>query len=144
MEQACQAIGFELTDIKTGPNTEPFLLELLHQAAYKYNTIGLPNICPEENLNKISSDELKEFLAAHYTPSRMVLTGVNVDHQQLVQLAREHFVDAKTSWDGVQPRGVDQSISQYGSSEVRVSRTSNMNSHIQSFSVFDTIRCHPL
>lgn len=116
------SIGFELEDMKTGPNTEPFLTELLHQAAYKNNTLGLPSICPEENLQKITASELRQFLASHYVPSRMVLTGVNVDHQQLVELAREHFVDPHTSWEGVEPRAVDGSIAQYNSGEVKVSR----------------------
>lgn len=106
--------------MKTGPNTEPFLVELLHQAAYKDNTLGLPNICPEENLGKITAPELREYLAAHYIPSRMVLTGVNVNHQQLVELAREHFVGARTSWEGVESRGIDESISQYNSYDVKV------------------------
>lgn len=115
-----QSIAFELEEVKTGPNAEPFLVELLHQAAYRNNTIGLPCICPEENLNKITTAELKEFLAAHYVPSRVVLTGVNVDHQQLVELAREHFVDPRTSWEGVATRGIDESISQYASYDVKV------------------------
>lgn len=96
-------------------------MELLHQAAYRENTLGLPGICPEKNLSKVSIPELKEFLAAHYTPSRMVLTGVNVDHQQLLELAGEHFVEPKTSWQGVETRGVDHSISQYTSHDVKVS-----------------------
>ena len=50
----------------------------------------------------------------------MVLTGVNVDHDQFVELAQKHFVGAQTSWDGVEPVAVDESISQYTSGEVRV------------------------
>ena len=65
--------------------------------------------------------ELREFLAAHYLPSRMVLAGVNVDHQQLVGLAREHFLAPRTSWERVEStRGVDKSISQYNPNEVKV------------------------
>lgn len=106
--------------MKTGPNSEPFLVELLHQAAYKDNTVGLPNMCPEDNLEKISAGELREFLASHYLPSRMVLTGVNVDHQQLVALGEEHFVNPQTSWEGVKQRPVDQSIVQFNSFDVKV------------------------
>ena len=121
VSQESQSIAFELEEMKTGPNTEPFLVELLHQAAYRDNTLGLPNICPEENLHKISVSELKGFLAAHYVPSRMVLTGVNVDHQQLLELAREHFVDARTSWEGVATREVDRSVAQYNNYDMKVS-----------------------
>jgi processing peptidase subunit alpha len=111
---------FELEDMKTGPNTEPLLTELLHQAAYKNNTLGLPGMCPEENLRKIEVSELRDFLSSHYTPSRMVLTGVNVDHEQLVGLAREHFVNPETVWKGEGLKGVDGSTAQYNSGEVKV------------------------
>ena len=96
------------------------LVELLHQAAYRDNTLGLPNLCPEENIPKITSSELRTFLASHYLPSRMVLTGVNVDHRQLLKLAGEHFVDPRTAWEGVAPRPVDQSIAQYNSFDTKV------------------------
>ena len=56
------------------------------QAAYRNNTLGLPNNCPEENINKITVSDLKQFLSSHYLSSRMVLTGINVDHDHLVDL----------------------------------------------------------
>ena len=125
VEHESQAITFELEEIKNGPNVEPYLVELLHQASYRGNTLGLPSIYSEEDEDKITAEELKIFLAAHYTPSRMVLTGVNVDHQQLLDLANQHFVGAKTSWEGVESRRVDQSIAQYTSYEKGVNPMRN-------------------
>ena len=90
------------------------------QAAYRNNTLGLPTNCPEENVDKITSKELKQFLSSHYIPRRMVLAGVNVDHDQLVELAQRNFVDPPTSWEEVEGKPVDQSISQYTSGEVKV------------------------
>lgn len=115
-----QTIAFELEDIHNGMNSEPLLVELIHQAAYRGNTLGLPGICPEENLGKISVEELKQFLASYYSPSRMVLAAVNVDHDQLVELTRRYFVDVETSWKEVEHRGIDQSVSQYSPGEVQV------------------------
>lgn len=109
-----------MEDIHNGPNSEPLLVELIHQAAYRGNTLGLPGICPEENLDKITVKELKQFLAAYYSPSRMVLAAVNVDHDQLVDLTKQYFVNMDTSWNGVEHRGVDQSVSQYTPGEVKV------------------------
>ena len=80
----------------------------------------MPGICPEKNLNKITTKELKQFLASYYSPSRMVLAAVNVDHDQLVDLTKQYFVNVKTSWDGVEHRGIDQSVSQYSPGEVKV------------------------
>ena len=90
------------------------------QAAYRNNTLGLPSICPEENIDKITIGDLKQFLSSHYLPSRMVLTGVNVDHNRLMDLAQRYFVDPSTSWEGVEGKPIDQSISQYTSGEVKV------------------------
>ena len=94
---------------------------MIHQASYRSNTLGLPNICPEENIDKITRDELLVYLSSHFDPSRMVLTGVNVDHGQLVELARQHFVGADTSWREVKGRSIDNSLSQYTSADVKVS-----------------------
>jgi len=95
-------------------------MELLHQASYRDNTLGLPCICPEESLGQMAREELREFLASHYMPGRMVLAGVNVAHDQLVRLAREHFVNMPTSWNDVKPRTVDGSVAQFSASDVKV------------------------
>ena len=115
-------IRFELDEIHNGPNSEPYLEELIHQASYYSNTLGLPGICPEENVDKITRDELLVYLSSHFDPSRMVLTGVNVNHGQLVELAGQHFVGADTSWSGVEGRSIDNSLSQYTSADVKVSK----------------------
>ena len=116
-------ISFELEDMKSSPNAEPLLVELIHQSAYRDNTLGLPNICPEENLPKIGGSELRQYLASLYQPSRMVLTGVNVDHEAFVDLAQQHFVDAPTSWEGVESKPVDQSVAQYTAYDVKVNES---------------------
>ena len=120
LELERQVVAFELEDIKTSPNIEPLLVEFIHQSAYRDNTLGLPSICPEENIMKIDFKEIKQYLASLYQPSRMVLTGVNVDHESLVDLARKYFVDAPTSWEGVEPKPIDQSVAQYTSHDVKV------------------------
>ena len=52
----------------------------------------------------------------------MVLVGVNTDHQQMVDLAQEHFVQPVTSWEGVATLPVDVSIAQYMGGQKLVSR----------------------
>ena len=107
--------------MNSSPNAEPILVELIHQSAYRDNTLGLPCVCPEESISKMAVSEVKKYLSSLYRPSRMVLTGVNVDHDAFVELARKYFVDAPTSWEGVEPRPVDQSVAQYTSHDVKVS-----------------------
>ena len=53
MEFAEAAIRYELEDISMRPDQEPLLVEQIHAAAYKHNTLGLPKVCPEENIGKI-------------------------------------------------------------------------------------------
>ncbi len=113
-------IRFELDEIYNGPNSEPLLEEMIHQASYPSNTLGLSNICPEENIDNISREELLTYLSSHFDPSRMVLAGVNVDHGQFLELAKQYFVGADTSWKGVAKRQIDGSMSQYSSADVKV------------------------
>lgn len=54
------------------------------QAAYRENTLGLPKICPEGNIQKIDRKTLFTYLKNHYCPRRMVVAGVGVDHKELV------------------------------------------------------------
>ena len=83
------------------------------QAAFRDNTLGLPYLCPEDNVGQITRDNLVQYVASHYTPDNMILSGAGVDHEQLVELAEEYFVNPKTSWEGCSTIPVDGSIAQY-------------------------------
>lgn len=100
------------------------------QAAYRDNTLGLPKICPEANILKIDRSLLFTYLKHHYTPKRMVVTGVGVDHDELLTSVRKYFVDMKPIWeedmDLVVPTlnmQVDESIAQYTGGIVQVSNS---------------------
>ena len=117
-----QSITFELDNIKNGPNSDIWTTDLIHQAGYRSNTLGLPSLCPEENICTIERAELMEYLATYYHPSRMVLAGVNVDHNQFVELAQNWFGQPGPVWgerEGVSE--ADQSLSQYTGGTVKVS-----------------------
>ena len=54
----------------------------------------------------------------------MVITGVNVDHQQLVDLTQKYFADTTPTWaagDGVIVPQPDESLAQYTGGVVQVS-----------------------
>jgi len=70
---------------------------------------------------QITPRDIKQFIASHYTPDRMVLAGVGVDHDQFVELAEKHFVDPVTTWDSSDMVPVDGSISQYTGGHCKVS-----------------------
>ena len=115
-----RSITFELEAVKNGPHSDMWTTDLVHQAAYRSNTLGLPSLCPEENICKIDREELMDYLATYYHPSRMVLAGVNVNHDLFVELARNWFGEPNPTWGKEKREGADSSLSQYTGGDVKV------------------------
>lgn len=112
-------LDYELQDMALDPERKMQLCEMIHAAAYRQNTLGLPKICPKENLDKINRDMLFTYMKNNHTPERMVLAGVGVEHERLVEFAQKHFVDKPARWVSEPklvlpyPSSVDKSIAQY-------------------------------
>uniref|UniRef100_A0A8C5KJV2 Mitochondrial-processing peptidase subunit alpha n=1 Tax=Jaculus jaculus TaxID=51337 RepID=A0A8C5KJV2_JACJA len=113
IEMTRMAVQFELEDLNMRPDPEPLLTEMIHEAAYRENTVGLHRFCPAENIAKIDRDVLHSFLRNYYTPDRMVLAGVGVEHEHLVECARKHLLGAQPSWGAAGAVDVDRSVAQY-------------------------------
>jgi len=113
LEMCEMTIRYELEDIHMRPDQEPLLVEKIHAAAYKNNTLGLAKICPEENIGRISRQTLYTYLSAYHRPERMVIAGIGVDHDQLVESVQRHFVDTAPSWRTDSRVVSDQSVAQY-------------------------------
>lgn len=96
--EARQAIEFELESLAMRPEQETLLMDMVHAAAYRDNTLGLPKLCPRPNLEKINRSLLFTYLSQHYDPRKMVIAGVGVEHQRLVDAAQRHFVDIAPIW----------------------------------------------
>lgn len=96
---ARQTVHFELESLHTRPEQEPILMDMIHSAAYRQNTLGLPKICPEKNIEKIDRKILHTYLKHHYVPNRMVVAGVGVEHDDLVHAVTKYFVDQKPIWE---------------------------------------------
>jgi processing peptidase subunit beta len=80
------------------------VMDQLHDTAFQGSSLGLTILGAEENIRKISRDDLVAYVQQHYTPDRMVLVGAgNVDHKQLVDLANTHFGHLQTSSAGSAP-----------------------------------------
>lgn len=85
------AAAYEIREINLKP--EMILPEILHQVAYKNNTLGNPLLCPEERLPFINNALLMEYIDTWFRPDRMVIAGAGMAHAELVRLAEEHFGD---------------------------------------------------
>ncbi|XP_023946341.2 mitochondrial-processing peptidase subunit alpha [Bicyclus anynana] len=116
IESARQAVAFELETISMRPEQETILMDMIHSAAYKGNTLGLPKICPTENVYKIDRGVIINYLRNHYTPDRMVVAAVGVEHKPFVEYVQKYFVDMKPTWyedtEAFTPV-TDKSIAQY-------------------------------
>lgn len=95
----------------------------LPQAAYRENTVGLKRFCPAENVEAIDRTVLHSYLSNYYTPDRMVLAGVGVEHEQLVDCARKHLLRVEPVWGSAKAKDVDRSIAQYTGGILKVSAT---------------------
>ncbi|GAA5969673.1 hypothetical protein JCM11641_008001 [Rhodosporidiobolus odoratus] len=88
-----EAALWEVGEIKTKP--EMILPELLHETAYQGNTLGNPLLCPEERLETMTPETIKEFMRTWYRPDRLVVAAAGIEHEQLVELADRHFGHVK-------------------------------------------------
>nr|XP_042898571.1 mitochondrial-processing peptidase subunit alpha isoform X2 [Parasteatoda tepidariorum] len=127
IEKARQTIQFELEDIEIRPDQESLLMELIHQAAYRENTLGLPKLCPPENILKIDRSILFAYLKNHFTPSRMVIAGVGIEHDDLVNSCQKHFVEKPPIWEledlaSKDDIPLDKSTSQYTGGLIKLER----------------------
>uniref|UniRef100_A0A4W5L9A7 Mitochondrial-processing peptidase subunit alpha n=1 Tax=Hucho hucho TaxID=62062 RepID=A0A4W5L9A7_9TELE len=119
IEMTRMAVRFELEDLNMRPDPEPLLTEMIHAAAYRGNTVGLPRFCPVDNVEKIDKKLLHTYLRSYYCPERMVLAGVGIEHEQLVACARRYLLDVKPVWGASTPTNVDLSVAQYTGGIVR-------------------------
>lgn len=83
--------------------------------------MGLSRFCPADNIEKIDKKLLHKYLQSYYCPERMVLAGVGIEHEQLVQCARKYLLNAKPVWGGSTLANIDRSVAQYTGGIVKVS-----------------------
>ncbi|EHH23674.1 hypothetical protein EGK_07191 [Macaca mulatta] len=113
VEMTRMAVQFELEDLNLRPDPEPLLTEMIHEAAYRENTVGLHRFCPTENIAKINREVLHSYLRNYYTPDRMVLAGVGVEHEHLVDCAQKYLLGVQPAWGSAEAVDVDRSVAQY-------------------------------
>uniref|UniRef100_A0A3P8VCE3 Mitochondrial-processing peptidase subunit alpha n=1 Tax=Cynoglossus semilaevis TaxID=244447 RepID=A0A3P8VCE3_CYNSE len=113
IEMTKMVVRFELEDLNMRPDPEPLLTEMIHAAAYRDNTVGLPRFCPINNVDKINKGVLQRYLSTYYCPERMVLAGVGVEHEHLVECARKYLLGVEPAWGSSKGSNVDLSVAQY-------------------------------
>lgn len=89
LETQKDAAAYEVREIWQKP--ELILPEILHSVAFKDNTLGMPLLCPESQLDVLGEKEVRGFMNDWYKPERMVIAGVGMQHEELVELAEKEF-----------------------------------------------------
>jgi processing peptidase subunit alpha len=74
-------------------NAETQMSELIHQAAWSGNTLGLPLRGNEFTVPNYKPDVIREFLDTFVTPSRIVVGAVGVPHDEIMELADAYWGD---------------------------------------------------
>lgn len=87
--------------------------------------MGLPRFCPVDNVDKIDKTVLHSYLRSYYCPERMVLAGVGIEHEQLVECARKYLLDVNPVWGESTAANVDLSVAQYTGGIVKVTMDFN-------------------
>uniref|UniRef100_A0A7S1TIP5 Mitochondrial-processing peptidase subunit alpha n=2 Tax=Compsopogon caeruleus TaxID=31354 RepID=A0A7S1TIP5_9RHOD len=84
-------ISEELAEMKEDPSA--LLNELLHAAAFDGNSLGLPLIISPNRLEGLTPEWVAKFVADQFSADRMVVTGVNVEHEELVDITKALLQD---------------------------------------------------
>jgi processing peptidase subunit alpha len=71
------------------------LTEAIHAAAYHNNTVGLPLYSTEAGVEKFTDKVLSEYFQELFTPQRMVVCAVGVEHSAFLDLAKQRFTAPK-------------------------------------------------
>lgn len=81
---------------------DEMVFENLQSMTYKNHPMGRSILGTADTVNSINVDDLKEFMAKHYTAENMILSATgNVNHDEFVALAEKHFANLNHGTDDV-------------------------------------------
>jgi processing peptidase subunit alpha len=96
VKSTCESSMFELDELEH--NMDGLIPEILHKTAYNNgidgdspNTYGHSLLGSKERLKSVDMEALRAFKDTWYTPERMVIAGVGMEHDLLVELVEKNF-----------------------------------------------------
>jgi predicted Zn-dependent peptidase len=79
-------------------DSREFVLEHVHNVAYKDHIVGQPILGTTDSIMKISQNDLKKFIYTHYIGPRIVVCSAgDISHSQLIDLAEKYLSKVKVS-----------------------------------------------
>uniref|UniRef100_T1JF61 Mitochondrial-processing peptidase subunit beta n=1 Tax=Strigamia maritima TaxID=126957 RepID=T1JF61_STRMM len=92
----------EMQEVET--NLQEVVFDHLHSTAFQGTPLGMTILGPTENIQSISRNDLTNYIKNHYKGPRMVLAGSGgIKHEELVNLANQHFGNVSQSYEGAVP-----------------------------------------
>ena len=64
------------------------------QAAFRGNTVGFSKFVPDENIAKVTKEEIFAYMSQHHAPKRIVIAGKDLDLCIFVSLQVDTLVEA--------------------------------------------------
>lgn len=89
LEEAKLTGAYELEELSY--KHEMLLPEVLHEAAYSKQTLGMPIYGTPESINSLSVKDVKKFHNNFFSPDNIVLAMVGVDHSKAVKMAENYL-----------------------------------------------------
>lgn len=82
--------------IEVGKQYEEVILDELHSTAFQGTGLGRTILGPDDNIRKLSRQDLVDYISTHYTADRFVVAAAGaVDHKQLEELTDKYFGNLK-------------------------------------------------
>jgi len=79
-------------ELVSEPNAaHPCIMDGIHAAAWKNNTYGFSPSATSHQLGAFTTEALVNHTAKYWTPNRVVVSAVGVEHQALVDMVSEYF-----------------------------------------------------
>jgi len=114
LEEVLEAREFYEEEFDEKQKATPFqIMEHIHEAAYLNNSVGLPMLGPKSNLERFTTQALREYQQTFFTPRRMVISAIGVDHEELVNLVQDTFVALPSE------SGIEMENAKYTGGDVR-------------------------
>lgn len=126
VERERDVILREMTEVNK--QQEELVLDHLHSTAFQGSGLGRTILGPAENIRNLRAEDLRDYIETHYTAPRMVVAGAGaVDHNELCDLAWEHFGDLPVT--PTEGRQVPSDSCAFTGSDVRIEFESDDVAH---------------
>ncbi|KAK6921930.1 Peptidase M16, N-terminal [Dillenia turbinata] len=79
-------------------HAEEVVFDHLHATAFQYTPLGRTILGPAENIRRISKADIQNYINAHYSPHRMVISAAGaVKHEDIVEQVKKIFTKFSSS-----------------------------------------------